>query len=155
MNILGEDNPAFETVSLCDRCGTPFIPGSPFCNQCGHPLTIGPAVAFVPPPPGTQRALIGSTPIYQAFTGFLFIIMGLVALSITPFFAPIGTIIILIGAVLLILGLLGKPIFSQQIVYQTAPTPTVYSAGAMKQCPRCGTQLMSPALVCYKCGASQ
>ena len=98
--------------------------------------------------------MIGPTPLWQAVGGFFFIIIGVVAISASSFFAPIGAIIILMGVVFLILGLLGKPIFSQQVVYQTTPTPSVYSAGAVKRCPQCGTELMSAALVCYKCGAS-
>ena len=82
------------------------------------------------------------------------IIVGVIALSVSSFFAPIAGIIILMGAVFLILGLLGKPLFTQQVVYQTAPAPSVYQAGAVKRCPQCGVEIMSAALICYKCGAS-
>ena len=140
-------------MSMCDRCGTALVPGSTFCRACGMPMTISPAFAMVPPA-GTQRAMIGATPLWQAFVGLFMIIVGVIALSVSSFFAPIAGIIILMGAVFLILGLLGKPLFTQQVVYQTAPAPSVYQAGAVKRCPQCGVEIMSAALICYKCGAS-
>ena len=140
-------------MSMCDRCGTALAPGSTFCHACGTPLTISPALAMVPPA-GTQRAMIGATPLWQALAGLFMIIIGIVALSVSSFFAPIAGIIILMGAIFLILGLLGKPLFTQQVVYQTAPAPNAYQAGAVKRCPQCGAEIMSAALICYKCGAS-
>src|SRR2546428_10526797 len=99
---------------MCDRCGTALAPGSTFCHACGTPLTIRPALAMVPPG-GTQRAMIGATPLWPALAGLFMIIIGIVAPSVSPFFATTAGTIILMGGIFLILGLLGKPPFTRQV----------------------------------------
>ena len=138
---------------MCNHCGCLLAPSAEFCHSCGFPIAAMPTFAITAPS-GTQKALIGTTPLWQVVGGFFFIIIGLVAFSANSFFAPIAAIIVLMGIVFLVLGLLGKPIYSQQVVYQQTPTTGDYRSGATKQCPQCGTQLMAAALACYKCGAS-
>ena len=83
------------------------------------------------------------------------IVFGIIAVSINSFFAPIAAILIIFGLVLLVLGVMGKPLMAQQIVYESvSPTPT-YQAGPMKRCPRCGAMIPDFALICEKCGSSQ
>lgn len=92
---------------------------------------------------------------WQAIGGFFFIIIGLVAFSTSSFFAPIALIIILIGGVSLILGLMGKPIMLQQVVFQTDRQASYGPQSQVKWCRSCGSELLASARVCYKCGAPQ
>ncbi len=87
--------------------------------------------------------------------GFFFIIIGLVFISVNSFFAPFALITILVGGVLLVLGLMGKPIMTEQVVFQTSQTASYSPSGPMKQCRVCGSEIIASALICYKCGASQ
>ena len=154
-------------MSACNRCGTILAPGSMFCHSCGLPVQM--AAPFIPAvaPAGTQRALVGSTPMWQAVVGFLFIITGIFALSASSAFtsdahipgssnfALIASIPILLGVVLLVMGLLGKSIFTQQVVFQTNQSASYAPQSSVKWCRSCGSELLAPARVCYKCGAAQ
>ena len=144
-------------MSACQRCGTVLVPRSTICQSCGFPMStpIMPVIA----PRGTQRALVGSTPAYQALSGFFIIIMGFIFLSLfsgTPLSA-FPLIFILFGAVLLILGLMGKPLMTQQVMFQTQSIePDRYAPQAsVKWCRNCSAELLASAKVCYKCGAPQ
>jgi zinc-ribbon domain len=127
------------------------------CSACGFRFTPVPPPVILFRPAGSQKALIGYTPLYQAVTGLFMIIVGIVFASINSSFTIFAAIPILFGLVLLILGLMGKPIYAQQVVYETA-SPTTnyeYQTGPMKRCPRCGNMIPAYALICEKCGASQ
>ncbi len=146
-------------MSTCTRCGTVLVPGSTFCHSCGLPLMPMAAPAIpVMAPAGTQRALIGSTPLYQAIVGFFMIIMGFIVLSwssMSPTFGAFALIPLLFGAVLLVLGLMGKPIMAQQVVFQTDQPASYGSQASVKWCRSCGAELLASANECYRCGAAQ
>jgi hypothetical protein len=145
-----------------------MVPGAPFCHACGFAMMPQPVpVVSVVPPAGTQKAMIGPSPMSEIIGGFFAIVIGIIAGTSNPFFAPIAVIAIIIGIVMLALGAMGISIPSQQVVFQTAPPPgqaasgpstTVYQEtpkSFLKQCPVCGQEIPIAALACYKCGTVQ
>jgi hypothetical protein len=87
--------------------------------------------------------------------GFFFIIIGLVAFSVNFFFAPVALIIILMGAVFMALGLMGRPIMSQQVVFQTDQPASYGSKDSVKWCRSCRDELLASANECCRCGLAQ
>src|SRR5437879_13386085 len=101
-------------MSMCDRCGTALVPGSTFCRACGMPMTISPALAMVPQA-GTQRAMIGATPLWQAFVGIFMIIVGFMAMSVGSLFVLNACILLLFTSFLVINILLCISLFTTTI----------------------------------------
>lgn len=140
------------TLSVCNRCGTAYVPGAPFCPSCGFafgPHPINPVIVFPPPPPGATKAVIGTSPIQQIIGGIFAIIIGIVILAASssfsvpppaypgaptpaaPPFGLIGIIPIVFGIVLLALGAMGISIPQSQVTYQTSSSssPSYLRAG--------------------------
>jgi len=107
------------TATVCPRCGTGNIAGAKFCVSCGSPLAVAvqPQVPIGPYPsvaPGFQpqpsydyapamAAQQRAHDIDRTKTGLMLLIIG-AFISPVPVAGIVGTILLLIGAILVIVG---------------------------------------------------
>lgn len=101
----------------CPRCGAANRPGTMYCVNCGSPLsagTPGAAAPSAPPmyPPATPPYPMAAPPMWDAErtkqvgrtkTGVLLLLIGTL-ISWVPIIGPLGGLLVLIGAILVILG---------------------------------------------------
>ena len=99
----------------CPRCGAANRPGTSFCSNCGSPLSAGAAAPSPAPPmyPSTAPAyppgyaspldMERRKQIDRTKTGVLLLLVGTL-ISWVPFIGVIGSLLILIGVILVILG---------------------------------------------------
>ncbi len=108
------------TSTTCPKCGTLNAQWARFCAKCGNPLTVQPPqqptaspmssspTPTVPPPwytytPQADYTFRHQTQIDRTKTGLLLLIIG-VLLAPVPYIGVIGSLLSLIGAILVILG---------------------------------------------------